>query len=484
LIDERRVFERFHEALDTEPRLGAYERLQTALAARPVRPRRWPQSVLQRPQDRIAIGALVVAVFLAAAVATVFVAARLYAPITVKPPPTVQPSPPASGNAPSVGTVAFTTPQDGLVITQGSLLVTHDGGQHWQMSLAFGPSFPFVKYVDPRQIVLLTGEPRMSDLVKGTLVLHATTDGGAHWVSNPIAAARVTGMGDWTFLSEWTYFINAREGWQEDNFYLDVCDVASPAEHNGLDATNVEPSPCTTTHPAIKAIIIYRTTDSGTHWTEVARVDANDRTSHGLQFEPGISNGFDTGLTFIDSEHGYTTVRGSDGTSRLYVSKDGGSNWTRAELPAPTGGWGGTSGPDLTTLTFFGARGVVVVRMANGTRYTYTTSDSGFTWANAHAIPGEDSYGNLAFTDADHWWLIDGNALYESDNAGATWRTIKTKLPAVGDRFTSISAIGRILWATVAPASACDPSNLADCNFLVLSVDGGVTWSVVKVAIG
>jgi photosystem II stability/assembly factor-like uncharacterized protein len=482
LIDERRVFERFHEALDVQPRPGAYERLRTALAARPVRPRRWPQSVLRRPESRIAIAGWV-AVFLAIAMATVFVAARLYAPIMVKPPPTVQPSPPAGGRAPAVGTVDFITPQDGLVITQGSLLVTHDGGQHWQMSPAFGPSFTFVKFVDPRQIVLLTGEPRMSDLIKGTLVLHATTDGGAHWVSYPIAAARVTGMGDWTFLSEWTYFINAREGWQQDSFYLDVCEVASPA-HNGHDADQVEPSPCTTTHPALKALVIYRTTDSGAHWTEVARVDTNHPTSHGLQLIREISQGFETGLVFIDSEHGYMALPETDGTRRLYVSQDGGSNWTRAELSAPPGGWGGTSGPDLTTLAFFGARGVVVVRMANGTRYTYTTSDSGFTWANAHAIPGGDSYGNLAFADADHWWLIDRNALYESDDAGATWRTVQTKLPAAGDQFSSVSASGRILWATVAPASACDPSKLADCNFLIRSVDGGVTWSVVKVAIG
>jgi photosystem II stability/assembly factor-like uncharacterized protein len=480
VIDERRVFERFHEALDAQPRPGAYERLQTALAANPVSPRRLPQSIFRRPESRFAIAGWV-AVFLAIALAAVFLAARLYAPITVKP-PTVTP-PPAGGNAPPVGTVEFITPQHGLVITNGSVLVTHDGGQHWQVSLTFDFLAAGVRFVDPQQIVALTGEPRMSELIGGTLVLHATTDGGAHWVAKPIAAATVTGMGDWTFLSEWTYFINAREGWQHDEFYLDMCDVAPPGEHSGHDATNVEPSPCTTTHPFLKAIVIYRTTDSGAHWTEVARVDASHPTSRGLQFDPGIgSGGFANDLVFIDSKHGYVTVRGSDGTRRLYVSQDGGSNWTRAQLPAPPGGWGGTSGPDLNTLTFFGSRGVVEVRMANGNRYTYTTSDSGLTWTNAHLIPGDDSSGSLAFADADHWWLIDQNALYESDNAGATWRPVKTKLPAAGIRFTSISAGGGILWATVAPAAACDLSKLADCNFLIRSGDGGVTWTVVRIA--
>jgi photosystem II stability/assembly factor-like uncharacterized protein len=487
VIDERRVFERFHEALDVEPRPGAYERLQTALAKNPVSPRRWPQSVFRRPETRVAIAGWV-AVFLAVALATVFLAARLYAPITVKP-PTVTP-PPGGGNSQAVGWVKFITPQDGMVITQGSLLVTHDAGRHWQLSLAQGPDangFTFVRFVDPQQIVVLTGEPMMSETLKGTLILHVTTDGGAHWVSNPIAAATVSGIGDWTYVGEETYFINAREGWQLGRFYLDVCDVAPPAEHSGHDATDVQPSPCPTTHGALKATVIYRTADSGAHWAEVARVDTSHPTSHGLKLDAGTGSGsfaFATNLVFVDSEHGYVTVREADSTGRLYVSQDGGTNWARADLPAPPGGWGGTSGPVLTTLTFFDQHGVVEVRMASGARYTYTTSDSGLTWANAHRVPGEDNYGNLAFADADHWWLYDGSSLSETVDAGATWRPVKTRLPAAGDRLVSISATGDVLWATVAPASACDPSNLAECNFLIRSDDGGITWSVVRVATG
>ena len=75
-MDEKILFDRMHEALDIDPRPGAYERLRIALADSPAKPHRRPVLRMggSKMGFRIAAGLAVIA--LAAAIAAAFIAAH------------------------------------------------------------------------------------------------------------------------------------------------------------------------------------------------------------------------------------------------------------------------------------------------------------------------------------------------------------------------------------------------------------------------
>jgi hypothetical protein len=71
-MEERSLFDRLHEALDVEPRPGAYERLRTALASKRVKPQRWPALPTSWPKLSLRLAAVMTVVVLAIAAAAAF----------------------------------------------------------------------------------------------------------------------------------------------------------------------------------------------------------------------------------------------------------------------------------------------------------------------------------------------------------------------------------------------------------------------------
>ncbi len=71
-MEERTLFDRIHEALDVEPRPGAYERLRTALASKRVKPQRWPAFPMRSPKLGLRLAAVMTVVVLAIAAAAAF----------------------------------------------------------------------------------------------------------------------------------------------------------------------------------------------------------------------------------------------------------------------------------------------------------------------------------------------------------------------------------------------------------------------------
>jgi len=68
-MEERSLFDRIHEALDVEPRPGAYERLRTALASKRVKPQRWPALTMRWSKLGLRLAAVMTVVVLAIAAA-------------------------------------------------------------------------------------------------------------------------------------------------------------------------------------------------------------------------------------------------------------------------------------------------------------------------------------------------------------------------------------------------------------------------------
>jgi hypothetical protein len=73
-MDERILFDRFHQALDVEPRPDAYERLQIALARKPVKSQGWLAFRVRLPKMGLRLAAVMTVVVIAIAVAAAFVA--------------------------------------------------------------------------------------------------------------------------------------------------------------------------------------------------------------------------------------------------------------------------------------------------------------------------------------------------------------------------------------------------------------------------
>lgn len=73
-MDEHMLFERFHQALDVEPRAGAYDRLRIALAHNPVMPQRWSVFSMSWPKMGLRLAAVMAIVVIVIAAAAAFLA--------------------------------------------------------------------------------------------------------------------------------------------------------------------------------------------------------------------------------------------------------------------------------------------------------------------------------------------------------------------------------------------------------------------------
>jgi photosystem II stability/assembly factor-like uncharacterized protein len=397
---------------------------------------------LQRPRMRVAVAAGLAMVLLAAALVVALLARQLYAPVPIQTPLPLPQTPlplPEPGNAilPIDG-AHFLNAHQGAVITQRGLLLTTDGGQHWRLilKLDWTTSFNTFQLVGIDQIVVIS-----RSRAGGAQTISATQDGGAHWKTNRMPDPAAYNV----------FFLNAREGW----YQLDSGDPKSPGP-----------------------VTIYHTSDSGAHWTQTWHFDNTAAAPNGL--------------FFTDSTHGFMGAFSYNGTTRLYVTADGGKTWRFVELPLPPGGWySGCCTKVITTPTaaMFGSRGFLfegdMTRSA-----VYTTSDSGQTWTDPRLLPTGVS--RVQFLDPTNWRATGGQNLLETADAGASWSQVPIHMPA--NSYLSLEGFSlsdsQDMWGSVygsqpgVPDSSCVQLDGAACSFPIRSTDGGATWTVVNLPTG
>jgi photosystem II stability/assembly factor-like uncharacterized protein len=307
-----------------------------------------------------------------------------------------------------ISTASFLNAQDGAVVAERGLLVTHDGGQHWLLPLKLDwKSHHDVRFVDRDHIVVVSTSEKGDDRL-----LHSTADGGAHWRTNSMAPIGRFGS---------VFFLNAREGWRE----TDSGNPKAPGD-----------------------VAVYHTTDAGAHWTELWRVGTTPSSSRvpALAVSP-------LGLLFTDSRRGFMGTYSYDGVGRLYVTRDSGRTWQIAVLPPPAGGWNsGCCGKVIISArpTLFGDQGFLV-EGGSGTPTVWTTSDGGQTWKSPRSMPVAP-----IFVDPTHWWGesrapigATGNELYRTADAGASWQRVPLGAPPAGLKFARVATISaEVIWAS------------------------------------
>lgn len=183
----------------------------------------------------------------------------------------------------------------------------------------------------------------------------------------------------------------------------------------------VDPSHHGTLYLGTRKNGLWRSTDYGVTWSQVAGFPVKDGASSGV----GLSF-----VTFGPTGSGTVYVGVADKTTSLYRSTDGGNTW-QAVPGRPTGQLpqhGVLSGDGSLYLTYTNAPGPNGVTA--GSVWKYTPSTGG--WTNISPSGGSYGFAGLAVdprhpstvmvTTLDRWWPSD--EVYRSTDGGASWKAL------------------------------------------------------------
>jgi photosystem II stability/assembly factor-like uncharacterized protein len=348
---------------------------------------------------------------------------------------------PATGAAPALRAVHMTDALTGWAVTRAptAVLRTTDGGIRWRDVTPL----EFTRPGFTRQQIVVDTAVALTPLIAWVLSTEAnklfhTVDGGRTW--RRVVLEVQSGA---------FHFLNARDGWMLANEV-----VMGDGE----------------------AVDIYRSTDGGDRWSEMASTTADDESS-GLPFM-----GDKVGLTFVNATTGWiagTTV--AFDSLYLFVTRDGGRTWRPQPLPQPpevTSPWENWTEPPI----FFTAQdGILPVfyTSVNPESYApvaspavfYVTHDGGTTWAATTPVSVAECECPWSFADMSHGWVTDGAVLSRTADGGQRWTQIQPA-PPFGGVIQLDFLSPRLGWAV----SETPP-------FLLKTADGGRTWVPVRYTI-
>lgn len=339
----------------------------------------------------------------------------------------------SSGGSTPLLSLHMIDPLTGWALTAHAVLYTTDGGTTWknvtpprivltQRSIADFPTASIASVATPR-----------SDGAS-IQVLH-TVDGGQTWQQAIIPMP----------LPRQISFIDVQHGWL----------LAAVRPLGG----------------AAEPVSVFRTTDGGKTWVNVATALFADTTPPGrLPY-----GGQKSGMRFLDSSTGWVmgTVSLAD-LAWLYVTHDAGLTWQHQPLLMPPGL--PSSRLSLLAPTFFsttdGVLPVIFSNVATGSDFAttiYTTRDGGGTWQST--MPVHAALPIVSFSDRQYGWATDGTALYSTGDGGGHWLKLSP-----GGNFNNITQLDFVSNTTGWAIS----STSSDGSSLLKTVDGGRIWTTLS----
>jgi len=327
------------------------------------------------------------------------------------------------GSSPSVN--RFIT-----VTGQGEAIVTHDGGQTWDIVQIGGDGI----YRSCYFINDNTGWAVGSFVER----LHKTTDGGLTWTWQSNAP-------DTTKYD--VFFIDQNIGWSVgfngfiikttnggDNWFSQSNTLITDETLYGVYASDANNVYVVGSNDAL-----IKSTNGGSNWTSIPMIFGTLTNYRGIYFPPT-----GTGLTGFLAGH----------RNRIAKTVDGGTTW------APVYDGGGTN--QLWAIDFDDS---FVNGLACGAASTVLrTTNSGDIWTPVAGFPTGITFYSVRF-GADNSAYLSGSSGYffKSTDGGATWTEL-------GYRFTS---------SRIRDVSFADTSNgyVVGTGFVAKTSDGGFTWT-------
>lgn len=167
----------------------------------------------------------------------------------------------------------------------------------------------------------------------------------------------------------------------------------------------------------------------------------------------------------INAKTGYACGQDDAGLAYMLKTTNGGQTWIRQALPVTDG--------MLEDIFFVDGHGWAV-----GADYASSTtliiySEDGTSWSNAAHPTCEGTLHAVHFSDVDNGWTVGMNdndehpIAYRTTNAGASWKSVTQ--PLTEGTFFDVVCIDE----NTAVAGGGNGTK----GFIILTTDGGVTWS-------
>lgn len=319
---------------------------------------------------------------------------------------------------------------NGWGLTDAAVLRTDDGGAAWRDVTPPAGDFGYIAgsaFLDASHAFIAA--PDATDPMHMG-VLYRTADGGRTWSMNAIP-----------FGGGSLRFIDPSNGWAMAGL--------------GVGAGS-------------NAIAIFQTTDGGATWTQAF---VNDPTAAGAREDiplgglKGVFEARDMQTAWVGG------IVYSNAAFYLYRSDDGGRSWAQVSAALPPAAQEAqvnieemqfpTPRDGFLSLSFTGATGI--------TRALFVTRDGGDNWTMMPTLfPGGRSTDFVSATDG---FLFDGARFHVTRDAGATWTIVEPDL-VFDEAFMDMDFVD----TTTGWVIASDPSTFV--IRLYKSVDGGATWEL------
>ena len=262
-------------------------------------------------------------------------------------------------------------------------------------------------------------------------------------------------------VRQFTRSINGGENWTAGSINLG-------ANQTLLNVSSISAVSATTAwvtaysdNPATVFGGVWKTTDSGATWVKQTTASFNTG-----------SESFTNLVYFWDANTGICQGDPASGYFEIYITSNGGTNWTRipsANIPAPlTGEYGYVHDYDVvgSTIWFGTNKGRV-----------FKSVDQGVTWTVAQSpitdFAGATVSGKYTFSDLNNGLLVsNSNLLYQTTDGGATWLP-KTFSGSLGTRDLEYVP------GTNTVISVGDTAGPTPTSFTSYSTDNGSTWTTV-----